>query len=428
MKLIYQILIGLYGALIQLGSLRNKKAKSFIEGRKNLDGLWVKLGEIPVPRVWFHFPSLGEFEQGRPVLEKWHHEFPDHKIIISFFSPSGYEVRKNYPLASLVCYLPLDTPKHARAFIQAVNPSLVFFTKYDLWHFYIEELKLRNIPIVLISAIFRPKQIYFKPFGSFFRSILENIDMFYVQDEESMKLLKGIGIHKVLKTGDTRFDRVWEISKNPIPVPELDRFLEGNKVFVGGSTWPKDESLIRRILDLNVLFSWKIILVPHEIDENHLKKIDDLFGHHSVRFSEWLKEPQNQGLWMEKSVIIIDQIGILSSLYQKADLVYIGNGFGSGIHNTLEAAIYGKPLIFGPHYSKFKEARDFIDLGAGFSFHDFDEMVNLLEKLQKDSNLIMAGKKAREYCLEKRGATNRILEDIQGRFKPWPFPQDNLPN
>jgi 3-deoxy-D-manno-octulosonic-acid transferase len=418
LKFLYFQFLRFYGFLIKIGSPFNKKARDFTRGRKNFEGLIDELSRLPFPRIWFHFPSLGEFEQGRPVLEYWKRSHPEHHLVITFFSPSGFEIRKNYALASKVCYLPLDDPERSGKFIEALLPELVFLTKYDFWYFYIMELKKRNIPVLVLSAIFRPQQIYFRPYGDFFRTILQNISWFFVQDQNSINLLEGIDIRQASITGDTRFDRVLEISRNPLPLPRIQSFVQGNPVLVAGSTWPKDETLIRKLMDQDLMQGWKCILVPHEIDIPHLKKLDHLFLEISVLYSQWIQYENPEQVFKNKTILIVDQIGILSSLYNIAKLVYIGNGFGSGIHNTLEAAIYGKPLLFGPHYTKFREARDFIQMGAAFSFSNFEELLLKIRHLQIPENALEAGNKAKAYCLDNTGATQKIIEKVESAFMP----------
>jgi len=359
-------------------------------------------------------------------LEAWHNDFPEHQIVISFFSPSGFEVRKNYFLAAKVCYLPLDQPKSSRDFIEALNPKMAFFTKYDFWYFYFRELRKRNIPIIVLSSIFRPRQIYFKPWGGFFRKILGNVSYFFVQNQDSVDLLKSIGINRAWLTGDTRFDRVLKISQNPMPLNELNAFVFNNQILVAGSSWPKDEIFIRKLMDQENFKNWKCFLVPHEIDTNHLEQIDSLFDNHSVRYSEWILDPESP-LFRNKKIMVIDQIGLLSSLYKMADLAYIGNGFGSGIHNTLEAAVFGKPLIFGPNYLKFKEARDLIQLNSAFSFADFEGLKILFKNLQDPQKRKESGEKAKKYCLDHTGATEKIIRTLKGDFMPSPYPPNNPP-
>jgi len=412
MRFLYWFSLRFYGILIRFDTLFSKKAKDFITGRKKQVEILHNLDELPTSRVWFHFPSLGEFEQGRSVLEKWKEDFPEDQIIITFFSPSGYNARKDYTLASRVLYLPLDSPNNARRMVDAIRPRMAFFTKYDFWYYYIRELRERKIPIYFISAIFRRNQIYFKPWGSFFRSILKNISWFFVQDSASMELLESIGLKNISITGDTRFDRVLAISKKPKDLPELESFVKGFSVLVVGSSWPRDEEYIHTLLNQPFLEGWKCILVPHEVDSVHLQKIEDIFGGHCLRYSHFLSNSPKKEPGNFTKVIIIDQIGLLSSIYKIADIAYIGNGFGSGIHNCLEAAIFGKPVIFGPNYKKFKEARDLIEKKAAFSYLNPMELMEIFKMLLDLEKRQKAGNLARNYCLEHTGATHKIVEKV----------------
>jgi 3-deoxy-D-manno-octulosonic-acid transferase len=398
MLLLYNIGIRLYFFIIRLASFFNKKAKLWLDGRNN------QSIHSHHDSIWFHFASLGEFEQGRPVLEQMRTRYPDSKVIITFFSPSGYEIRKDTSLADAVYYLPLDTAKNARKFIDTIKPRMAIFTKYEYWYHYFNELHQRDIPLYVISAIFRPGQIFFKWYGSLHREILRLVTMFFVQDTQSKQLLDGVGIHNATVSGDTRFDRVWVNAQHPKSLPIIVEFKNNQQLFIAGSTWPEDEKLLAA---LTVKYpGWKFIIAPHEISEEKIERLIALLPSNSAtRYSQ---------LTTHHQTLIIDNIGMLSSLYQYGDLAYIGGGFGVGIHNTLEAAAFGLPVIFGPNYSKFKEAKDLVALKAGFSINDERELGGITETLIEDEAFYnSASKKAKNYVEENTGATKTIIDYIQ---------------
>jgi 3-deoxy-D-manno-octulosonic-acid transferase len=404
MLLIYNIALQLYYFAIYLASFINKKAKLWINGRKN-NGLYEKSGKS----VWFHFASLGEFEQGRPVLEHIKKTHPDKKIVVTFFSPSGYEIRKDTPLADAVYYLPLDTAANARKFIDAIHPTTAIFTKYEYWYHFFNELHKRGIPLYVISGIFRPGQVFFKWYGGLHRRILGFATYFFVQDEPSEQLLNNIGITDVKVSGDTRFDRVWANAQQPKALPVINEFKNGHKLFIAGSTWPDDEKLTAALV--NDYTDWKFIFAPHEISEEKINRLLALLPRNSaIRYS------QLNGSHLPLTnyqTLVIDNIGMLSSLYQYADIVYIGGGFGVGIHNTLEAAAFGLPVIFGPNYSKFKEARDLVNLQIGFSVNNEAELKTTLAYLVEDNvHYTAICDKVRDYVQAHTGATEMIVENI----------------
>jgi 3-deoxy-D-manno-octulosonic-acid transferase len=399
MLLLYNLGVYVYGFLILVFSLFNKKAKLWIDGRRNVE--LIRLNHS----IWFHFASLGEFEQGRPVLEKLRTTNPQSKIVITFFSPSGYEIRKSTPLADAVYYLPLDTAQNAHHFISAINPTIAIFTKYEYWYHYFNELHKRDVPLYIVSGIFRPNQVFFKWYGGLHRKMLSFVSHFFVQDEQSKQLLDALDIQNVTVSGDTRFDRVWANAQNPRVLPEIEKFKNNQKTFIAGSTWPADEQLITQLLPLYP--DWKFIIAPHEIGEEKISKLINLLPENSFeRFS------QTKGL--QSQVLIIDNIGILSSLYQYGDIAFIGGGFGAGIHNTLEAAAFGVPVIFGPNYAKFKEAKDLIAIGAGFNVTDDSSLKKAVSDLVSNEALRKgAGQKARDYVNHNIGATNTILSELR---------------
>jgi 3-deoxy-D-manno-octulosonic-acid transferase len=394
---IYNIGIVIYGLLLRLASLFNAKAKLFVVGRKNIfEKIQQKINTNDRP-IWFHFASLGEFEQGRPVLEKLKADDPSQKIVVTFFSPSGYEIRKNYALAD-VFYLPLDTASNAKKFINSINPKFAVFTKYEFWYHYFAVLNEKQIPLYLISGIFRPNQVFFKWYGSFYRGILKFVTHFFVQNEESVSLLKSIVIDNISLSGDTRFDRVYENAQQPKKLTEIEAFCGSSPVFIAGSTWPEDEKLLVSLIEKYP--DWKFIIAPHEIDTSHIEEIEKLFPN-AAKFSQLEANTS--------PILIIDNIGMLSSLYQYAKVAYIGGGFGAGIHNTLEAAAFGLPVIFGPKYDKFQEAKDLIAIGAAKSVTTSNELMNAFEFFKANE---MASADAKKYVEQKKGATEMIVKAI----------------
>ena len=403
MLLIYNIALQLYFLAICAAALFNKKAKLWVNGRKHQN--YIKYEQS----IWFHFASLGEFEQGRPVLEKMREMYPKKEIVITFFSPSGFEIRKNTPLADAVYYLPLDTAANARKFISAINPAVVIFTKYEYWYHFYNELYKRDVPLYVISGIFRPKQIFFKWYGGLHRKILSFVTWFFVQDEGSTALLKGLGIERVSVSGDTRFDRVWANAQQPKELKKINDFKNGHKVFIAGSTWPNDENLVVALV--RDYTGWKFIFAPHEISEEKIDKLISLLPLQSVvRYSQLATDHLPLTNYQ---TLIIDNIGMLSSLYQYGNLAYIGGGFGVGIHNTLEAAAFGIPVIFGPNYSRFKEANELVALQAGYSINNEAELKSTVAYLLEDQERYKTiCQKAATYVQEHTGATAAIVDHI----------------
>ncbi|GGE60731.1 3-deoxy-D-manno-octulosonic acid transferase [Pedobacter psychrotolerans] len=409
MLLLYILGIQVYAFIIRIFSLFNLKAKLFIRGRKNVYQQIAERIDANQKHIWFHFASLGEFEQGRPVLEKLKEKYPSKKIVVTFFSPSGYEIRKNYALAD-VFYLPLDTKHHAKSFIEAINPEMAIFTKYEFWHFYFKELHLRSIPLYVISGIFRPNQAFFKWYGGFYRKILSAATYFFVQNEESKNLLKSIGLENVTINGDTRFDRVFENAKAPKRLDLIEKFIGDSPTLICGSTWPEDERLLSGLPEKYP--NWKFIIAPHEIHESHIESIEKQFPIGSVRFSVFstkLATDSSQISSLESQILIIDNIGMLSALYQYGKVAYIGGGFGAGIHNTLEAAAFGLPVIFGPKYDKFQEAKDLITLGAAKSISTAEELMSAFDDFKENTEAAII---AKQYVEDKKGATDQIISMI----------------
>lgn len=416
---IYNIGIVIYGLFVRLTSLFNAKAKFFVEGRKNgFEKIAQKINPADRP-IWYHFASLGEFEQGRPVLEKLKTEYPDIKVVVTFFSPSGYEIRKNYPLADGIFYLPLDTPSNAKKFVSLVNPRLAIFTKYEFWYHYFKTLHRQQIPIYLISGIFRTNQLFFKSYGGFYRRMLSFVKHFFVQNQESVKLLQGIGISNVSLCGDTRFDRVYENAQTPKQLPEIEAFCQEANVLIAGSTWPADEKILAELVKQNP--DWKFIIAPHEIGASHIAEIEALFPD-ALKFSAFSSQfaigsSQISNLKSKSDshrILIIDNIGMLSSLYQYGQLAYIGGGFGAGIHNTLEAAAFGLPVIFGPKYDKFQEAKDLIKIGVAKSISNENELLNAFDELKANPALKL---EAKAYIEAQKGATDMIVDYVKSELK-----------
>lgn len=411
MRLLYNMAIALFDIAIKIAAPFNVRASLISKGRK---AVWRQLSDASLQGniVWIHCASLGEFEQGRPLIEAIREAQPDYKILLSFFSPSGYEVRKNYSYADVVCYLPSDTKRNARRFIKMANPKLVFFVKYEYWYHYFKELKREGIALYSVSSIFRDEQIFFKWYGAWFRKILSCVRLFYLQDEKSAGLLKSIGLNNYVVAGDTRFDRVRAIAAAAAALPDLEDFAKGASVMVAGSSWPADEAILSDFVN-SAAKDVKLIIAPHEVHEAHLAQLEERFRVPVYRYSK-----QKGNIASDARVLIIDTIGLLSSIYRYGSVAYIGGGFGKGIHNTLEAATYGMPVIFGPNHLKFKEALDLKELGAGFSISDKKDFLAVINKLwnqEDDKALKAAGMAAREYVESKCGATEQILKEIGAR-------------
>ncbi len=404
MAFLYNIGIRTYTLAIRLASPFNEKAALWIKGRKNIQKKISTVNKGSHRLVWFHAASLGEFEQGRPVMEALKKEQPDTRILLTFFSPSGYEIRKNYAGADYIYYLPADTPRNARHFIESVQPDAAVFVKYEYWYNYLNQLNKRHIPTYLISAIFRKEQPFFKTWGGLHRKMLHFFTRMFIQDEESARLLSSIGIQAFEQTGDTRFDRVKQIADTAQDINKVAHFLNGAPAVVCGSTWPPDEELLLDYINRdNTDFKW--IIAPHEIGENHIRTILGKCQKKVIRYT------QDEAGETDAKVLIIDCIGLLSSIYRYGKIAYIGGGFGVGIHNTLEAAVYGIPVIFGPRYQKFNEAVTLIQQGGAFSIHNKTELDELLDSLLQDQAITeTAGRQALAYVNSQLGATAIIMK------------------
>ncbi len=406
MNVIYNLGILIYIFLVRLASPYNSKASLWISGRKNWESLLKNKINPADKNIWIHCASLGEFEQGRTVIEMLKKERPEFKIVLTFFSPSGYEVRKNYPFADYVCYLPADTPGNASKFVSLINPAFVVFVKYEFWNNYILKLSWNKVPLYLISGIFRLDQPFFKWYGTFFRKVLSGFTHFFVQNQESMELLKGIGIDNVMVTGDTRFDRVVQIAEAAKDIPQLKLFRGEEKLFLAGSSWPGDEEIIAAYINKYPL-KMKWVFAPHEIEQNNLERLSRLFDTSVVRFSQFAEDKS------DARVMIMDNIGMLSSAYKYAEIAEVGGGFGKGIHNILEAACWGIPVIFGPNHKKFREATDLMELGGARCFNTFDEFSEILDNLLSDSDMYSgSAKSAAGYVKQNTGATAKIMAKL----------------
>lgn len=407
MNFLYNTAIRAYKGGVKIASNKNIKASKMCVGQKQtLELLRNKIKEND-KYIWIHAASLGEFEQGRPLIELIKKEKPNQKILLSFFSPSGYEVRKDYSGVDLVCYLPFDLPKNVKNFLDASHPIMAIFIKYEFWGNYLENLKKRNIPTFIISSIFRPNQIFFRGYGSIFRQMLKCYTKIYVQDSNSQNLLNGIGIKNVSVMGDTRFDRVLDIRSSCQEFPLLDQFVDHKLTLIMGSSWEPDEDIVLPFF--NTHSELKLIIAPHELSEARIETIIKRIQRPIIRYSELTEDNASSA-----ACIIIDCYGILASCYRYGNIAYIGGGFGVGIHNINEAAVYGVPVIFGPKYGKFKEAKDLLELKGGFSISSSEEFNQVMEHLIKDkSTLSHHGSIAGKYINDSIGATKKIFDEIK---------------
>lgn len=419
--MIYNIVIYFVLWGIAIASLFNEKVRKMWHGEREAFKILKQKVDPNAKYIWFHAASLGEFEQGRPLMERIRKDYPQYKILLTFYSPSGYEVRKNYEGADIICYMPVDTRLNAIRFLRLVRPVMAFFIKYEFWSNFLHILKHRNIPTYSVSSIFREDQVFFKWYGRSYAGVLKCFTRFFVQNEESKRLLEGIGITAVDVVGDTRFDRVLQIKEAAKQLPICEAFRTGVassqsadvphhdfKVFVAGSSWPPDENIF--IPFFNEHKDWRLLIAPHVIAEEHLKLILSLIkGKKVVRYTQTTPEEA-----AEADVLIIDCFGLLSSMYNYGDVAYIGGGFGVGIHNTLEAAVWNMPVIFGPNNKKFQEAQGLLKSGGGFEINTYDDFSSLMGSLMNDEAFLkQAGDKAGAFVAHLAGATDKVLASVK---------------
>ena len=419
--MIYNIVIYFVLWGIAIASLFNEKVRKMWRGEREAFKILKQKVDPNAKYIWFHAASLGEFEQGRPLMERIRKEYPQYKILLTFYSPSGYEVRKNYEGADIICYMPVDTRLNAIRFLRLVRPVMAFFIKYEFWSNFLHILKYRNIPTYSVSSIFREDQVFFKWYGRNYAGVLKCFTRFFVQNEESKRLLEGIGITAVDVVGDTRFDRVLQIKEAAKQLPICEAFRTGVassqsadvphhdfKVFVAGSSWPPDENIF--IPFFNEHKDWRLLIAPHVIAEEHLKLILSLIkGKKVVRYTQTTPEEA-----AEADVLIIDCFGLLSSMYNYGDVAYIGGGFGVGIHNTLEAAVWNMPVIFGPNNKKFQEAQGLLKSGGGFEINTYEDFSGLMSSLMNDETFLkQAGDKAGAFVAHLAGATDKVLASVK---------------
>jgi len=408
MRQLYSLFIYIYTLFIKLAGLFSLKARKWSVGREKWeqDAALVDKGNDSL--AWFHCASLGEFEQGRPVIQDFKNRFPEWKILITFFSPSGYEVRKNFSGADYIMYLPPDTPYNAKRFLELIKPDVAFFVKYEFWFNYLDELYKSDIKIIYFSSIFRPGQHFFAWYGVWFRKQLRKITWFFVQNTASADLLSSVDIDNVYISGDTRFDRVIEASQQAKEFPLLKTFSEGRRLVLAGSTWPRDEKLLSSLLN-DLPDDVYMVIAPHNVDDLHINDLMNRFEGTAVKFSELNED--NARMF---KVLVIDGMGFLIHLYRYAFIAYIGGGFGKSIHNILEAATFGKPVIFGPKYSKFKEAHDLLANGGAFTVGNFAELKSIIERLCGDSDFYSAAStECSDYVGDNRGATRTIMSKTE---------------
>lgn len=419
--MIYNIVIYFVLWGIAIASLFNEKVRKMWRGEREAFKILKQKVDPNAKYIWFHAASLGEFEQGRPLMERIRKDYPKYKILLTFYSPSGYEVRKNYEGADIICYMPVDTRLNAIRFLRLVRPVMAFFIKYEFWSNFLHILKHRNIPTYSVSSIFREDQVFFKWYGRSYAGVLKCFTRFFVQNEESKRLLEGIGITAVDVVGDTRFDRVLQIKEAAKQLPICEAFRTGVassqsadvphhdfKVFVAGSSWPPDENIF--IPFFNEHKDWRLLIAPHVIAEEHLKLILSLIkGKKVVRYTQTTPEEA-----AEADVLIIDCFGLLSSMYNYGDVAYIGGGFGVGIHNTLEAAVWNMPVIFGPNNKKFQEAQGLLKSGGGFEINTYEDFSGLMSSLMNDETFLkQAGDKAGAFVAHLAGATDKVLASVK---------------
>lgn len=405
----YNILMHLIQLGVAVAALFSEKVRKMHRGEREAFSILENRIDPSAEYAWFHAASLGEFEQGRPIMERLRAEHPEYKILLTFFSPSGYEVRKNYNGADIVCYMPIDTPSNARRFVRLANPALAFFIKYEFWYNFLNELWLKGTPVYSVSSIFRRDQVFFRWYGMGYKKVLGFFKFFFVQNEESKSLLAGIGHNNAMVTGDTRFDRVLQIKFQAKRLPVVEAFAKGCKVLVAGSSWPPDEDIFIRYF--NEHSGWRLIVAPHVIGEDHLRQILSKLNRKAVRYTQATMETAATA-----ECLIIDCFGLLSSIYNYGDVAYVGGGFGVGIHNVLEAAVWDMPVIFGPNNKNFIEAQGLKAAGGGFEIAAYEDFAALMDRFASDAEeLSIRGCAAGGYVKNHSGSTNMIMKEVFAR-------------
>lgn len=412
--LLYRLGIGSYGLLLRLFALWHPKARLWVQGRRSwYERLRQSFTPVEGKVIWFHCASLGEFEQGRPVMERFKREHPDWQLVVTFFSPSGYEVRKHYAQADYVGYLPLDTPRNARRFLEVVRPTVAVFVKYEFWYYFLRELHRGGVPTYLVSGIFRPEQAFFKGYGKHYRRWLLLFEALLVQDERSRDLLASHGITQGVEVvGDTRFDRVEEGAGKTVALEKLEGFAAGEKLLVAGSIWGADAEYLTPIFD-TLPEGWKCVIVPHEIHESEIEAWLKRYEGNAVRYTA----PYTPAEWTCARYLVVDTVGLLFSIYHYGQLAYVGGGFGVGIHNTLEPAAFGLPVLFGPHYTAFREALDLLELGGAQALSTQEAFQKNFSQLFEDEELrAQMGRIARDYVFSNVGASERVCSRINAQL------------
>jgi 3-deoxy-D-manno-octulosonic-acid transferase len=409
--LIYQLALSLYHSSIRLAALFSPKAKAWVDGRKDWKSAlrkWKKLQAKDVAILWMHCASLGEFEQGRPVLERIRKHYPSYKIVLTFYSPSGYLQQKNYPHADYICYLPADHPANARFWVDTLDPAVAIFVKYEFWYFHLTALYQGAVPTYLIAASFRSEQLFFQSYGGMFKRLLRQFQHIFVQQQADLILLQQHGIHAVSVAGDPRVDRVFAIARQAVDYPALAAFKGQQQLFVAGSSWPIGEDMLLKNQNQWWTTDWKLLIAPHAIDEKHIEEIIAKIKLPYCRYSQLDDETDLSAC----RILILDTIGMLSGVYRYGDLAYIGGGFGRSIHNTLEPAAYGLPVIFGPRHEKFPEAVSLLQYGGGFLVESPDQFELIFNNLCIDANRKKAGLAIKQYISANQGASNKILAEL----------------
>ena len=404
--MIYNLAMYILELGVKLAALFSDKPAKMVKGYREVFDLLQRKIDRNAQYIWFHAASLGEFEQGRPLIERIRKEYPQYKILQTFFSPSGYEVRKNYDGADIVCYLPIDTPSNVKKFVDLVDPCMVFFVKYEFWQNYLNTLNKKGVPVYSVSSIFRPNQIFFRWYGKGYQQVLKTFAHLFVQNEESKQLLAGIGVNNTTVVGDTRFDRVLDICAAAKQLPLVQKFKGDALTFVAGSSWGPDEDIF--IKYFNAHPEMKLIIAPHVVNDSHLKEIESKLQRSSIRYTKATEENVQQA-----DCLMIDCYGLLSSIYRYGEISYIGGGFGVGIHNVLEAAVYGIPVIFGPNNKKFREAQHLLANKGGFEINSYEDFEQLMNKfLTDEAYLKQSGKAAGDYVKGNAGAMEKIMKRV----------------